>query len=130
MYVSMIRLCILWEADKSVRDELSKSFLGNVFTGSTSRSLFFVVTCPPSFPYRVPVQSYRVHPTDTETGHWVLIVTHITPVTVVSNATLSFYWSLNHFDVHDNIPYLHQSTCLCLEESTRQSSVQLDAYGR
>ena len=64
-------------------------------------------------------------------GHWVLIVTHITPGTVVSNATLSFYWSLNRFDVHHNIPYIHQSTCLALEERTNQSSVQLDAvYGR
>ena len=117
---------------RGVRDELQTANRSwAMFSlGSTSRSLFFVVTCPPSFPYRVPVQSYRVHPTDTETGHWVLIVTHITPVTVVSNATLSFYWSLNRFDVHDNIPYLHQSTCLGLEESTNQSSVQLDAYGR
>ena len=111
---------------RGVRDELQTANRSwAMFSlGSTSRSLFFVVTCPPQFSHCREFIRLET------SGHWVLIVTHITPVTVVSNATLSFYWSLNHFDVHDNIPYLHQSTCLCLEESTRQSSVQLDAYGR
>ena len=83
MYVSMIRLCILWEADKSVRDELSKSFLGNDFTWVDVMLIILRshLSTPVFPPYRVQGRT------------WVLIVTHITPgtSTVVSNTTLSFF---------------------------------------